>query len=357
MLKMLVWALLSLEPTLPTTPITPEFMVETIYEGGLQDRWQDWGWAPRDTDIGHRARLNFSGYGGWTLVHRSTLQSITAITFVMAAPPRFGNFLEIYVGSETDNSFPHVGVTAIFQSVAPNGEVTIRVPLDVLNPKGAPFDRITLRASRLVDASFVEIDHYGLLGVSATQAADTNVARRASGQIDCDKKGPNISPLIYGISYNPRRNDASQWHLAATSRRWGGSPSSRYNWRLGNAWNSASDWFFMNLNYGRGQKADWDSFLDENRLHGIRGAITLPMLGWVAKDTKSYAYPISVYGPQNAHNPMNTDAGDGLRSNGAKVMGADPRRTSIPAPPEFVGEWVQAIRRYQQAQRTRSVHM
>ncbi len=43
------------------------------------------------------------------------------------------------------------------------------------------------------------------------------------------------------------------------------------------------------------------------------------MLGWVAKDTRSYAFPVSAVGPQHATAPDLPDAGDGLRPDGTPL--------------------------------------
>jgi hypothetical protein len=79
--------------------------------------------------------------------------------------------------------------------------------------------------------------------------------------------------------------------LGATAERWGGNSSTRYNWELGNAWNTASDWFFMNVDYGSSKVPAYAAFIEENRAHDVATALTVPMIGWVAKDTSSAPRP------------------------------------------------------------------
>jgi len=35
-------------------------VAESIYDGGLRNGWQDWGWAPREVDRGGPARVPFA---------------------------------------------------------------------------------------------------------------------------------------------------------------------------------------------------------------------------------------------------------------------------------------------------------
>ena len=59
-------------------------------------------------------------------------------------------------------------------------------------------------------------------------------------RVDCTQRGKKISPLIYGIGWEPdRRGDA--FGVGAAARRWGGNTTSRYNWELGDAWATGSD--------------------------------------------------------------------------------------------------------------------
>jgi hypothetical protein len=133
------------------------------------------------------------------------------------------------------------------------------------------------------------------------------------------------------------------WRLRPTARRWGGNASSRFNWELGNAWNTNHDWFFENVKVSPARPGyGWEQFLDENRAHGVATALTVPMLGWVARDTTSSAFPISRLGPQRGVAPDRKDAGDGLAPDG-RPLRADPVVTSVPSTPEQIERWVRRI--------------
>jgi hypothetical protein len=111
-----------------------------------------------------------------------------------------------------------------------------------------------------------------------------------------------ISPLIYGQNYqffnDPWLTGNSALALdydarftwGITARRFGGDASTRYNWRVGNAQNGGFNNDFVNGNAvynGNAGAKVWQHFLEENRLKGLDTTYSVPMLGWVAKDTTS----------------------------------------------------------------------
>ncbi len=331
-----------------------EVLTETIYDGGLRGKWEDQGWAPRDTGSGQSARLDFADLAGWILVHRGPVAPSASLTFRLRAPASFGDFLEVKLGSQSDEKFPRVAITSRYRRAVPDGGkndwVEVRLPMSALNPGNESFDRLIIRARRSVPSAWVELAQLGFANpidgtATASQAFES---RRISLQVDGTKATKPINPRVYGIAFNPRRNltDSYQWHLNPSIRRWGGNPASRYNWRLGNAWNTAADWFFLNVNYTPIANYSWTMFLDENRSHKVQSAITLPMLGWVAKDTTHYSYPVSIYGQQRGHYGQGGDVGNGVRMDGKLLPGADPTRTSIKAPPSFAASWVESILDY-----------
>ena len=182
-------------------------------------------------------------------------------------------------------------------------------------------------------------------GAAVAAAADESLPRNASFVLDCGAEGHPISPLIYGVG-----GTDSPWSTGTTARRWGGNPTSRYNWEL-NTWNLTKDWFFRN---GEGQKSGYDRFLTENLQHGAKTALTVPMIGWVAKDSTSYSFPVSVFGPQQATGWDMPDGGNGVRPDGTPIAPGPPTRTSVPLTADGVERWVRQIREKDQT-RGRSV--
>src|SRR5688572_21236107 len=60
--------------------------------------------------------------------------------------------------------------------------------------------------------------------------------------VQCTAKGQAVSPTIFGIAWADGDKD-----IGATAHRWGGNTTSRYNPKLGNAWSTANDWFWENI--------------------------------------------------------------------------------------------------------------
>jgi hypothetical protein len=174
------------------------------------------------------------------------------------------------------------------------------------------------------------------VGAPEAQAGRIPSMRNATYVFDCAAPGRQISPLIYGVG----GDEPGAVELGAAARRWGGNPTSRYNWEL-NTVNRAKDWFFRNT---LGPQGGYRAFLDENRQQKLTTALTVPMLGWVAKDAASYAFPVSAFGPQQATAPESSDMGNGVGPNGKTIAAGPPSLTSVSSTPESIGQWVRQIR-------------
>ncbi|MCL2178686.1 MAG: glycoside hydrolase family 44 protein [Cystobacterineae bacterium] len=177
--------------------------------------------------------------------------------------------------------------------------------------------------------------------------------------VDCQTKTTPISPFIYGVAFDPQRaNDDTAYHLGATTRRWGGNLSSRFNWKLGNAWNTASDWYFRNVNYTGNPRWHYNDFLKQQRQWKMQTALSIPMLGWVAKDTVSAGFPKKQFPNQQAFEPQHPQFGNGVGLNGKPLKPGSPLLTSTPAPPEMMGEWVKTLQKEDAAKgHGRSIHL
>ncbi len=188
----------------------------------------------------------------------------------------------------------------------------------------------------------------------ATPAYDRSPLARAALSVDCRAKATKISPMIYGInqyaSFDAKRQ-ASQWLLRATARRWGGNTTTDYNWQAG-AWNTGGDWFYEDV-----EAPSFRDFLKDDAAHGLASALTVPTVGWVAKDRTSFSFPVSSFGPQAATDQWRKDAGNGKDKSGKELAPGPPTLAYVPAPPEFVGKWVEAIRQEDQKTGSRSVSM
>lgn len=149
--------------------------------------------------------------------------------------------------------------------------------------------------------------------------------------VDINRNRHPISPLIYGLSGGPREVlEALRPGLLS----WGGNPSTRYNWKLGNAWNAGSDWFFQNGNYGfpDGVSASVEFFKDAAAL-AIPVRLAVPTLGWVAKDRQSCSFP----------NPDGTCGNAGGANCQDPKVPTNPERANVASDPEFIADWLTAL--------------
>jgi hypothetical protein len=333
-------------------------VAETAYKQGTQDGWMDFGWSPRKPNPKGPELMNLSDYGGWILVRTSGTSTAGGVVFHYKAPADWGDFLEVRLDLNGANakSFPRVKVQGNHKRALPDGFTEVFVSAEELNPKSSTFDRIVLFAYKKVDSDWVAIDNVAL----TVQGAPTNpkpagAAGALNLAVQCKARSHKISPLIYGIALYPWKDAESphQYKMGATARRWGGNHASRYNWKLGDAWNVASDYFFKNVSlFKPGQS--YDTFLQDNLDRKMASAVVMPMVGWVAKDTTSFSYPVSTYGNQ-ADSEQASGAGNGLSPDGKELPAPKPTQTSVAAPADFIGQWVRAIREKDGKGRGRSV--
>jgi hypothetical protein len=333
---------------------------EVAFAASLGPGWRDWGWAPRELAGGGPARLDLSHHGGWILARPNLSGRFGALAFRFRAPASFGDFLEARVDSGGPTVFPRIALGPAHRTDLEGGWSQVVIPMAELNPGRSAFDRIVIRAVRDVGRETVELDQIGLTELGsepAEELARSAAPREISMAIDCSAKGRRINPGIYGIAFDPRLDarENHQWELGASGRRWGGNASSRYNWELGNAWNTASDWFFRNVDFAGKPGAAWERFLDDDLAHGVQSALTVPIIGWVAKDTTSFSFPVSEFGPQQSTDPYQAGAGNGLTPRSKPIAPGPATRTSLAAPPESIGRWVSAIRQRDAKRGARSV--
>jgi Glycoside hydrolase family 44 len=319
-------------------------IAESVYDAGLKGAWQDWGWGTHDLSKGS-ARIDMSQYGGWIIHHDPLSTHYGALVFRMLAPNSFGRFLRVQLANGNgDKSLPLIDVGTEHTQKLAGGWLEVYLDWKEIDPGAAPFDRITLQANAAVAPDFVQFDKILLTRFKPQAASPAARPRSVQLSVNCRAPGHPISPFVYGVAQDPVP-------LSATARRWGGNPTTRYNWQLA-AYNVGKDWYFEN-----GKFSDYRTFLAENAASHVASALTIPTIGWVAKDSHSFGFPISVHGPQRAHDPNRPDAGDGTRPDGVAVWPGDPKTTSVEAPPDMMQKWVEAIRAEDARTKTRSVQL
>ncbi len=314
-------------------------IAESIFDGGLAGAWQETGTAVRELSAGAPAKVRFGFANQWILARPGLEQRYGGLLFRVKEPTGEGEFLEIRLESNDQHTFPGVKLKPDHRTEAGDGWTQVFVPMTELDPDGSRFDRIVFRPFRPFGDEWILFDRIALAKGTASPATAQSGSGLANGKpagarIQCDAKLIKISPYIYGVSYGD-----DTWHtLGAPVRRWGGNPSTRYNWESSFV-NKGQDWFFEN-------HADipYTKYLTDNAANQALTALTVPMLGWVAKDGESYSFPVSAFGPQSKTDPWHPDAGNGVGPDGKNISPGPPARTSVEAPPEWVKRWVSTIR-------------
>ena len=314
-------------------------IAEHVYDGALAAGWEDSGWSPHD--LGHGpASIDFSKQGGWMLTKPELKGKFGGLMFRVKVPVGEAEFLEVRLDSRTKTIFPRIMVRADQKADVGDGWEEIYIPISELDPNNQVFDRIVLRAFRDISPERILIDKVAFVAAGADGGAPPPSiipATSATLRVDCRAKAKPISPLIYGIAWDAMAKAPPT--VRATSRRWGGNPTSTFNWQLGNAWNTGNDWFFENV-----QVKPVASFFDENKSMGMSNALTIPIMGWVVKDTTSSSFPVSM-GAQQRVDDWRKEAGNGNKPDGKPMTPGDPSRTMIKITPDFDARWLEQLKK------------
>ena len=163
----------------------------------------------------------------------------------------------------------------------------------------------------------------------------------ATATVDLSKPGHPIRDEIYGTCSMPPDQLAAD---GVPVIRWGGNRSSRFNWKL-NADNAGRDWFFKNGGQKVADPADggWVKFVRSNQQIGAASYVTVPFLGFVAKNHEAYGFSVKKYGPQQAVEMGHPDVGNGVAPDGKPIRGNDWHDTSVESSPEFISEGVRLV--------------
>jgi hypothetical protein len=360
-------------------PETPRRVLQIAYGQGMKNGWKDVGWDPNRIVLNGPARIDLGNGGGW-LIAGTPPEGATGLEFRFRTPAEIGPVVRVVLGTE---DVENIGREVRLISVRRDSEgwSSVRIPLYQLNPKGVPFTQVRFAPRRrLRSPALIEIDdllfteggsmvRYGSsagvrpaapttlprVTINASEVPDAGPdAPRVQGLkpglrfptkenliVDCKTGTKPISQLIYGIGWAGAFNQKEDpWELFPGANRWGGNPTSRFNWENGNAWNTANDYFFRNTEVSTRSSNAMEAFLAGNEKNGVPSAVSVPTLGWVAKDTESYGFPVFDFGAQEKTDPEILDAGNGVDSEGRLIVPGSPKRTSVVSTPESIAAWV-----------------
>ena len=163
--------------------------------------------------------------------------------------------------------------------------------------------------------------------------------------IDASANRHPISPLIYGTAY---ASTAQLLDLNAPLNRYGGNPTTRYNWQL-NADNRAADWYFESIGADSPVAGEvGDTFIQNSKNGNAQPLITIPIIDWVAKvgpnRSKLASFSQAKYGAQTGNDwQWFPDAGNGVLTNGQNVSGNDKNDANVPNSVALQQGWVQHL--------------
>jgi hypothetical protein len=140
-----------------------------------------------------------------------------------------------------------------------------------------------------------------------------------------------ISPYVYGGAYPQTASTITDSGLSVV--RWGGNATSTYNWQTQTD-NADNDWYFEDFNYTEIGDSDSSKFIQDVKAAGGNPLMTMVMLPWVAKTAENnnghWSFSVAKYGAQCGTDPYNSDAGDGLKTDCATELTADPKDAYVP---------------------------
>jgi hypothetical protein len=162
--------------------------------------------------------------------------------------------------------------------------------------------------------------------------------------VDVNANRHAINPNIYGIAYGDAHDMTT---LNAPLNRWGGNATSRYNWQI-DAHSAGSDWYFETYSDGSGAPAgSANNFVATTGANsGSEPLFTIPMIDYLANlgpnRSTLEGFSVKKYGPQQATDPWNSDAGNGVSSaTGKNITGNNPLDTGVANSAAIQQGWVQ----------------
>ncbi len=146
-----------------------------------------------------------------------------------------------------------------------------------------------------------------------------------------------ISPDIYGLNFDNQTSFAAEIKLPVN--RWGGDATPRFNPNTNHS-NPGFNWYFEN----RAESLTPGAFVAFNQRATAQTMLTLPLIGWAAKDATSCGYSITLYGAQSGQAPDRSDCGTGTTlPNYTVIANTAPTDTSIATTADFYRPWIEQL--------------
>ncbi|HZT95548.1 MAG TPA: glycoside hydrolase family 44 protein, partial [Chloroflexota bacterium] len=323
-----------------------------IYVDSLAPGWSDWSWSTQvnwqDTTSPHSGRYDvaFTFDNPWDglSMHSDNPVETTPydqVQFWINGGSAGGQRLWLYAEVNGSALSSPVDITPYIEGHAIVSEAwrLVDVPLSVLGATDTSIDRLDFFNDTGASQPTMRLDDLSLFDDGKPPPPPKTEHLHVT--VDASGGRHPISPYIYGVAFGG--SFLKQNHL--TLDRWGGNETSRYNWRLGSAVNTANDWYFENTDNGDTCSAPGcavDRMVSQDRSAGAASLVTVPTLGWVAKNANldTCGFSVAKYGPQQQTDPYRPNCGNGVKPSGQDITGNDPTDTSVRSTPDDVRSWV-----------------
>jgi hypothetical protein len=143
-----------------------------------------------------------------------------------------------------------------------------------------------------------------------------------------------ISTYVYGGAFPQDAPTITDSGLTVV--RWGGNAASTYNYQLGTD-NADDDYYFEDFTFNAIGDSSSTKFITDVQTAGSNPLMTMVMLPWVAQSAEiaspsngHWSFSVAKYGAQCSTDQYNPDAGDGLKSDCATELTADPNDAYFP---------------------------
>jgi hypothetical protein len=322
----------------------------TVYSDALAQGWDDWSWDTSvdwsDTTSPHSgsadAAFTFDQPWAGLSMHSDAdvdTSPYDELQFWINGDQAGGQTVSVEVEYPSGSASTPVDISPYLDtsSIEANTWSEATIPLTAIGADNSVISRIDLFDDTDSAQPTMLLDDVALINSGAKPKSEA-----VTVSIDATAGMHAISPYVYGVAFGGKSYLKDN---GLTINRWGGNDTSRYNWRLGSAVNTASDWYFENTTSGNGCTKPGCAV--DNLVRGDAGAgatslITVPTLGWVAKDTSldTCGFSVAKYGQQQAMDPYRPNCGNGFKPNGKPIKGNDPYDTSVQSTPADIGAWI-----------------
>ena len=262
-----------------------------VFTESLGEGWQDWSWAthtlgPIASPYSGAASITMTptGYKGVYFHHDPvSTDGYGALSFAVKSKSAF----TVSVANTSGKFIKQVALPA-----TSGAWVVKKISLRELGVKRAGdfITGVVFQDSTGSDQADAFFDEISFLPDPTLSPAPTKATIVVS--VDVKRNRRDISPYIYGMAFAPPDYMSD---LKLTVNRWGGNDKTRYNWFLGNADNAARDWNFANRialdvkdPIPEGPSSAADFFVNQNKTNGAQTFLTVPTIGWVAKNTDNH---------------------------------------------------------------------